>query len=263
MKLLMTVLSSLVLLGTLSGCIATQRQLSVERDLEEMKRRLAAAERSLAAQENNRTGETRDRLENLTQRQAELQAGLDALRLENQTLNGRLEDLSRSGAELREEMALVRDDLGLKITALEDQLKGSASVRTPQQAARQNVETPEDIYRRGVDLIQKQGRYEEGRKALQQFLSANPKHSLAVNASYWIGEAYYGEKQYENAILQFQDVIQKYGDHPKVASALLKQGLTFQTLGDKQSAKAILQKLVSSFPMSEEAKTAQQRLKSL
>jgi tol-pal system protein YbgF len=127
----------------------------------------------------------------------------------------------------------------------------------------QPAETPEDLYRQAVEMVQKQGRYAEGRKLLQQFLDKNPKHSLAVNASYWIGEAYYGEKKYENAILQFQDVIQKYGDHPKVASALFKQGVTFQTLGDNQSAKTILQKLVDSFPLSEEAKAAKERLKKL
>jgi tol-pal system protein YbgF len=258
-NILKTALLTFALLGTVAGCIPTQSQMAIERDLEEMKRRLATAERSLATQQNSRTSETRERLEALNRNQAELQAGLDALRLENQTLNGRFEDLSRSQKESRDELALVRDDLGLKISALEDRLKGSSSVPAKQQT----VETPEDQYRRAIDLVQSKKNYIEGRKLLQQFVDQNPKHSLAVNASYWIGEAYFGEKKYENAILQFQDVIQKYGDHPKVAAALLKQGVTFQTLGDKQSAKAILQKLVNSFPLSDEAKTAKEQLKKL
>ncbi len=260
MKILMTALVSLALLGTLAGCIPTQRQMAMERDLEEMKRRLATTERSVASQQNNRTDETRERLEALSRRQAELQAGLDALRLENQTLNGRIEDLSRSQTQIPEELTMVRDDLGLKISALEDRLNQSGNTTQVKPPA---LQTPEDMYRRAVDLVLKEGRYAEGRKLLQQFLDANPKHSLAVNASYWIGEAYYGEKKYENAILQFQEVIQKYGDHPKVASALFKQGITFQTLGDNQSSKAILQKLVDSFPLSEEAKSAKERLKTL
>lgn len=259
MNILKTALLTFALLGTVAGCIPTQSQMAIERDLVEMKRRLATAERSLATQQNSRTSETRERLEALNRNQAELQAGLDALRLENQTLNGRFEDLSRSQKESRDELALVRDDLGLKISALEDRLKGSSSV----PARQQTVETPEDQYRRAIDLVQSKKNYVEGRKLLQQFVDQNPKHSLAVNASYWIGEAYFGEKKYENAILQFQDVIQKYGDHPKVAAALLKQGVTFQTLGDKQSAKAILQKLVNSFPLSDEAKTAKEQLKKL
>ncbi len=77
---------------------------------------------------------------------------------------------------------------------------------------------------------------------------------------YWIGESYYGEKKYENAILQFQDVIQKYKDHPKVAAALLKQGFAFAMLGDTKNAKVILQRLVDTFPLSDEAKKAKERL---
>lgn len=262
MKILKAALISIAVLGTLAGCIPSQTQLVMERDLEEMKRRLAATERSLASQQHTRTDETRERLEALSIRQAEVQAGLDALRLENQSVNGRMEDLVRTQAELREELALVRDDLGLRLSALEDRISTSSGVSAP-SAGMQPAETPEDLYRQAVEMVQKQGRYAEGRKLLQQFLDKNPKHSLAVNASYWIGEAYYGEKKYENAILQFQDVIQKYGDHPKVASALFKQGVTFQTLGDNQSAKTILQKLVDSFPLSEEAKAAKERLKKL
>jgi tol-pal system protein YbgF len=261
-RILKTALIGIAVLSFLAGCIPTQRQLAMERDLEEMKRRLAATERSLASQQNSRTDESRERLEALGMRQAELQAGLDALRLENQSVNGRMEDLGRAQAELREELALVRDDLGLRISALEDRTS-SSSASSASSAATKVVETPEDLYRRGVDLVQKQGRYAEGRKVLQQFLAENPKHSLAVNGSYWIGEAYFGEKKYENAILQFQDVIQKYGDHPKVASALYKQGITFQTLGDNQSARTIFQKLIESFPLSEEARSAKERLKKL
>jgi tol-pal system protein YbgF len=261
-RTLKTALICIAAFGTLAGCIPTQTQLAMERDLEEMKRRLAATERSLASQQNSRTDETRERLEALNIRQAELQAGLDTMRLENQSVNGRMEDLSRAQTELREELALVRDDLGLRISALED--RGSASSGNPSSSARiEPVETPEDLYRRGVDLVQKQGRYDEGRKVLQQFLDNNQKHSLAVNASYWIGEAYFGEKKYENAILQFQEVIQKYGDHPKVASALYKQGITFETLGDKQSARTIFQKLIEGFPLSEEAASAKARIKKL
>ncbi len=262
MRTLKTALISIAVLGTLAGCIPSQTQLAMERDLEEMKRRLAATERNLASQQNSRTDETRERLEALSIRQAELQAGLDALRLENQSVNGRMEDLGRAQTELREELALVRDDLGLRISALEDRTSASSANSAP-AARTEPIETPEDLYRRGVDLVQKQGRYAEGRKALQQFLANNQKHSLAVNANYWIGEAYFGEKKYENAILQFQDVIQKYGDHPKVASALYKQGITFETLGDKQSARTILQKLIESFPLSEEARLAKERLKKL
>ena len=262
MTFLKKALPLLLLAALAGGCIPTQRQLTMERDLEEMKRRLAASERALASQQNQRTNETSDRLEALGRRQAELQASLDALRLEQQALNGRLADLSQADNELRDELSLVRDDLGLKISAIEEQL-GKPAAEKPAATPAPTAESPEDLYRRAVGMIRTDKRYADGRELLQRFLQQHPRHSLSVNASYWIGEAYFGEKKYENAILQFQDVIEKYGDHPKAAAAQLKQGITFQAMGDNDSAKAIFHKLVETFPMSSEAKEAKRRLASM
>ncbi|MEZ4485059.1 MAG: hypothetical protein R2864_10860 [Syntrophotaleaceae bacterium] len=66
----------------------------MERDLEEMKRRLAASERTLASQQHQRTDETRDRLKLPAGARPNYRANLDALRLEQQALNGRLADFS-------------------------------------------------------------------------------------------------------------------------------------------------------------------------
>jgi tol-pal system protein YbgF len=95
---------------------------------------------------------------------------------------------------------------------------------------------------------------------METFLKRYPGHELAVNATYWVGEAYFGEKKYENAILQFQEVVQKHGSHPKAAAALLKQGLAFKALGDDKNARVILRQVVERFPKTEEAKKASERL---
>lgn len=243
----------------------------MERDLTEMKRRLAETERGVATVKQG--GETRTTLDNLARQQAELQAGIDTMRVEMQSFSGRFEDVGRERGGVRDELKLIRDDMGLKLTALEDrvskleaQLQGGmvpaagAVVAGAAPAQAPGAETPQALYERGLDLIQRQGDLAKGREVMQDFLKKHPQDQLAVNAMYWIGETYYGEKKYENAILQFQDVIQKYGDHPKVASALYKQGLSFQALGDNKNAKVILKKVVDTFPLAEEAKKAKEKL---
>lgn len=262
MKIVRVALPGLALMAMLAGCIPSQRQLAVERDLDEMKRRLAATERSLVAQQNERSGEMQQRLDDFARRQAEQQAGLDSLRMEMQTLGGRFEDLNRDGRELRDELALVRDDLGLKIAALERQGGAPAATAAPTTGI-VPPQQPEAFYLQGVDLIRKQGKPMEGRRQLQDFLQKHPGHALAPDAAFWIGESYFVQKQYEQAILQYQDVIQKHGEHPRAASALYKQGLSFDALGDRQSARVLLQKLVDTFPMAEETKQAREKLKTL
>lgn len=260
--------------GTLlAGCAGNQ---VIERDMEEMKRRLAEVERAAASPGRDRVSELAQRLDSLAKGQADLQANLDSLRVETQSMQGRFEDVGHKLAGAKEEQALLKDDLRLKIKAMEDRLvkleqqpAAAQSVQAnPASASTGTESTPvppagdpaEVLYHRGIDLIQKKGDMAQARDAFSSFVKTYPQHPLAVNSMYWIGESYYGEKKYENAILQFQDVIQKYGDHPKVASALYKQGLSFQILGDVKEAKVILQRLIKSFPLSEEAGKAKEKL---
>lgn len=258
---------SLALLSLVAGCIPTQREMQMERDLTEMKRRLAETERGVATVRQG--GETKTSVDNLSRQQAELQAAVDTLRVEIQSFSGRFEDVGRERGGVRDELKLIRDDMGLKLTALEDRvskleakLQGGMlpAAGAAGAAPAAGAETPQAFYERGLDLIQRQGDMPRGREVMQEFLKKYPQDPLAVNAMYWIGESYYGEKKYENAILQFQDVIQKYGDHPKVASALYKQGLSFHALGDNKNAKVLLKKVVDTFPLAEEAKRAKEKL---
>lgn len=260
MKPVKFIMLSAALLTLLAGCIPSQQELAMSRDLEEMKRRLAATERQLAAQQTERTGTTRQRLDELTQKQAATRADLDNLRLELQSFNGRFADLEQRRNELQEELSLVRDDLGMRLNALEE----GTSTPSPRPGSAQKpgpqAEQPETLYLQGVDLIRKQHQFAEGRKQMENFLQKYPQNNLAANAAYWVGESYVGEKDYEKAILQFEDVIQTYGDHPKVAAAYLKQALTFDMIGDRQSARTIMEKLVKSFPLSDETRIAKERL---
>jgi tol-pal system protein YbgF len=251
----------LLLVLLVGACVPLPQQQRTDRDLEEMKRRLADLEVRVASRQQERGIE--ERLETMARRQADLQAGIDALRVEFQGANGRQEESNQQLRGLQNELALVRDDLGLKVRAIEDQVVRLAERPAAVAAVPAAAETPETIYSRGLDLVQKAGDFSGGRDAFQEFLKRYPQHDLAVNAMYWIGEAWYGEKKYENAILQFQDVIQRHPDHPKAPAALLKQGLAFQALGDSKNARAILKKVVESYPKSDEAAKAKERLAQL
>ncbi|WP_052464247.1 tol-pal system protein YbgF [Geoalkalibacter subterraneus] len=279
-SILLTFVVGSLLLG---GCIPSQTQLRMEQDQQEMKRRLAEIERRVLGRSEERAQETGARLETLSRRLAEQQAALDTLRVDLQTINGRLEDMSRENNALRDNMDLIRDDLDLRLSALEDRLSaseqaGSSALRAAQQpiaegggvkpAAELSGEpksaaqdsSPKALYEQGRDAILRNGEFARGRETLGKFLQQYPDHELAVNALYWIGEAYYGEKKYENAILQFQDVIEKYSDHPKSAAAMLKQALAFDALGDRDNALVILRRVGERYPLSEEARKAEEFL---
>jgi tol-pal system protein YbgF len=121
-------------------------------------------------------------------------------------------------------------------------------------------QTPEFIYQQAYEAM-KGGDVVHARELFTKFLELDPQHKLAANAHYWLGETYYTEKNFEQAVLEFQEVIKNFPDKEKVPAAMLKQGMAFKEMGDTKSATYIYKKLVDEFPKSEEAKVAKEKLR--
>ncbi|MBE0501313.1 MAG: tol-pal system protein YbgF [Desulfuromonadales bacterium] len=251
-----------LLTSVVTGCL--QSPVAQRNDLEEMKRRLALVEQATISSQPEQS--LNKRLEEQAGRLADLRAEVDALRFELQRLSGRYEEGVHERKQLHELLTMIRSEQELKLARIEERLAAQTTAVPPLNAGGQRGSAEpgtgaEEQYEKALQLIQNENRFSDGRKALQLFLRDYPQHELAVNAIYWIGEAYYGEKQYEKAILQFQDVIHKFSKHTKASAAMFKQGLAFGALGDKGMEKTLLQKVVSEYPQSAEAKKAKTLLK--
>jgi tol-pal system protein YbgF len=265
----------------LSSCVVTQQDLQMQRDLLEMKRRLAEAERAVKELQDDTSGGVRAHVETLAGNQADFQAELDGLRVDLQSMQGRTGDQERINDELRQDLTLLRDELSLQVADHEQRLAkldaGMAAASAappavspsptpavaPPVATTPAGESAPELYDRALKKIREEQDFKAGRELMEAFLKRYPEHDLAVNAAYWIGETYYAEKNYEQAILQFEEIIQKYGDHPKVASAMLKQALAFESTGDQATAKLLLQRVIERYPLSDEAGKAKQKLQTL
>ena len=281
--------AAILTLGCLSACLPLQGNQTLKTDLTRVQNQLAALEQRTAGLDND------TEIKEILRRQAEQSAELDSTRIDLQSINGRIADQEDALKQLREEIKLRQSDLELRLAELEDKLKRLSEGKTTTQTQLDQIPGPlpstagehesgttdteaaattplqvenkdsssssaEELYREALNLVQQDMQFREAREKFTTFVEKYPQHKLAVNAMYWIGETLYGNKKYENAILQFQDVIQMYPEHSKVPAALLKQGLAFYGLGDPRNAKIILQKVVDKYPDSPEAKKAQERL---
>ena len=258
----------------LSGCV-TEQDLQLQRDFLEMKRRLGETERALKELQDDASGGVRAHVETLARNQADFQAELDGVRVDLQSMQGRTGDQGRINDDMRQDLTLLRDELSLQIVDHEQRLAqleagGGAALKkpvkaspqpAPVQAATPTGESAPELYERALKTIRENRDFSAGRDMMETFLKRYPKDDLAVNAAYWIGETYYAEKAYEQSILKFEEVIETYGEHPKVASAMLKQALAFEASGDKATAELLLQKLINRFPLSVAAEKAKQKLK--
>ena len=266
--------STIMLLFLLTGC-ATQGSLdTVHKEIDTISPRLFTTEKELA----NVRQEFSDRLSLLENRYtsdsdntrkllANIQANMDSMRLDMQAQSGKLDDLAQPLNKLNEDLARYREDDDKRIITLEDhiaKLQAAVDDLTAKYNAmaqqKEATQTPDAMYVKGVDTF-KAGDMAAARDLFQNFLNLYPQHEMAANAVYWIGESYFNEKNYEQAILKYQAVIKNYPQNAKVPAAMLKQAISFKAIKDAQSATYILKKLIKNFPKSEEAKNARALLK--
>jgi len=99
---------------------------------------------------------------------------------------------------------------------------------------------------------------DEGQAALEftEFVAQYPTHPQAAVAQNYIGEAYYRQREYRQAMGEYQKTVDNYTQAAQVSEALLKIGLCQRTLGDGASAKATWEQVVKRFPKSDAARQA-------
>jgi tol-pal system protein YbgF len=113
-------------------------------------------------------------------------------------------------------------------------------------------QTPEQAYAAALSTFRAR---EHGQAVLDflDFMAKYPGHSLVANAQYWIGEAYYVQRDYRQAMAEFQKVSTLAPASAKAADALLKIGLCQRNLRDEPRARQTWQRVVHDFPQSEAA----------
>ena len=103
-----------------------------------------------------------------------------------------------------------------------------------------------------------EGKFEEARQHWKLVVEskASEKSELAAKAEFRIGESYLAQKNYEDAILRYNNVYTNYPFAEWKAAALHQMGWCDMTQKDWAKAKSAFEKLISEFPDSEEAKKA-------
>ena len=109
----------------------------------------------------------------------------------------------------------------------------------------------------------KQGNLDNALHGFSQFLTEYPTSDLAPNAQYWLGECYYGKRDYARAVEAFDRVKIAYPTSEKVPAALLKKGFAYLALKDRNRASSVWRQVVDGYPNSPEAGKALEKLAQL
>ncbi len=141
-------------------------------------------------------------------------------------------------------------------------VKASAPASPPSQASAVSSLKGNALYDEALLQVRQKNTI-KGREMFLQFVRENPKSSLLPNALYWLGETWYHEQEYGEAILSFKDVAGRFPDHNKAPAAMLKIGYCYERLNDTNNARFYLQALIDEYPKSEPARLARKNLEKL
>lgn len=114
-----------------------------------------------------------------------------------------------------------------------------------------------------ADNLYKKGDYQGAYTLYEAHVNKSQDAQSTTTARYMMGECLFNQQQYDQAILQYQKIISINPQHGKAPAALLRQAQSFEQLKDKETAKLIYRKLLSSYGQSSEAAKAQTKLDTL
>jgi tol-pal system protein YbgF len=218
------------------------------------------------------------RLERATQSQVELAQHQEAEQAEVRELRGHLDQIEHDNAALRKQQHDLYADLDARVRALSAASSatggatggggtaGTSDTATPATAAAGAPEdsaaspTEQTVYNQSFDAL-KAGSYSIAITGFKDFLKNYPQSPLAENAQYWLGEAYYVNRDYDSAAEAFRAVVKKWPDARKAPDALLKLGYTQYEQKQYAAARTTLTAVTQKYPGTDAAKLATDKLR--
>lgn len=194
---------------------------------------------------------------------------------EKKEINSQLEHLSTKTQELELKIKEIEKKLttpSMEVsneTALTSNatLSISENISNATQIATITTKKPEEKPLSEVQLYEKAYSYyrnrdfKNARRLFEEYIKKFPKGKWIGQAYFWIGESYFQEKNYEEAILNYQKLIDLPGWHPLKPTAMFNQAKAFKSLGDTEAYRLLLKKIITQYPNSKEAEMAKKLLK--
>ena len=207
-----------------------------------------------------------------------------ALKADQAQLNEQIGTLKRSLLDLNNQIEQLRGDLAKQRGQDEQLARDVADLQRRQKDISQGVEErikkfePQKVSLDGKEFLadpEEKRQYDEAlaifRKgdfaaaagALGGFLRRWPGGGYTDSATFWLGNAQYGQRNYKDAIGSFRALVKAAPDSPRAPEALLSIANCQVELKDGKAARKTLDELVKTYPQSEAAQAGRERLASL
>jgi tol-pal system protein YbgF len=125
-----------------------------------------------------------------------------------------------------------------------------------------NAEQERAEYMAAFEIL-REGRYPQAIDAFSVFIKKYPSGKYANNAQYWLGEAHYASRNFQQALVEFEKLFKDYPWSSKLPDAKLKMGYSLYELGQWEKSREVLTNIMTTYPNSSFALLAEKRIQRL
>ena len=179
---------------------------------------------------------------------------LDDIETKNRANYGLIEEIDNKIKDLEQKLNILNKEYQSKVSNIDKQInsikktiiesepdsknkievKVNESKLPLQQVENINETEIKKKYENAIKLLWA-NKFNEAETHLLELKKINPE-DLMPNIQYWLGEVYYANKNFQQAIIEFGEGFAKYPDSIKGPDNLLKLGLSFSNLNRKNDA---------------------------
>ena len=206
--------------------------------------------------------------------QANAGTRLDTMSTQLQGLSDNLEEIKSRVGKLNQQLV----DLQSSVQSIDARLAGGTPTVAPSAVPSGTIPpspsgsaapapggplpSADILYSNGLRDITS-GKYELASSEFQDYLKYYGDTDLASNAQFYLGEISYAQKNYQQAVQEYDKVLTNYPKSFKLAPARLKKGMALLELGQKNAGIRELREVVRRYPGTEEERRARARLKDM
>jgi tol-pal system protein YbgF len=194
-----------------------------------------------------------------------LQTSLEKLQSDNSgkadQLSGQIQALNDSLDEVKARIANISKQLNDVQAAQQNQAAAAAAQQAQQQALAQAP--PPDVLYNNALRDYNAGKNDLAKQEFSDYVRFYPTTDLAGNSYFYLAEIDFKQGNYQEAIKNYDQVLQNFPTGNKAPSSDLKKGLALIELGQKDDGIAELRHVIQRYPRSNEALQAREKLRKM
>ncbi|MDH6165025.1 tol-pal system protein YbgF [Variovorax boronicumulans] len=182
----------------------------------------------------------------------DLQNQIEQMRGDLARMTGQNEQLTRTLSEMQSRQSTI-----------DDKLKQNEPSKVSVDGREFNADPKEKADFEAALGVFRSGQFAQAQTAFAEFVKRYPQSGYNASALFWLGNAQYATRNYNEAIANFRSMLSLAPDHAKAPEAVLSIANCQIELKDTRAARRTLEDLAKAYPQSEAAQAGRERLSRL